>query len=320
MLASQRQGSPSVDKRESAQLKSIAYHPETIHRCGDIDIACDSFGEQSNPAILLIMGLSTQLIHWPEDFCRELAAHGFWVIRMDNRDIGKSTRFSERRPPSFGQLLAHRWLKTPISAPYSLEDMAQDAIHLLDSLQIKQAHVVGVSMGGMIAQLMAIHHPERVLTLTNIMTTTGDKRLMHPKLKALLAMARKPKNTVQSYIENGLRLWRTLHGPHLEFPEQTIRDVLLLATQRGITAAGVLRQLSAIATAPDRSFHLKKLTVPTLIIHGDADPLLKIHNAHALKRVMAHADLLILKGMGHTLPREYWPEMIAAIVNKTRDS
>ncbi|BDX05635.1 alpha/beta fold hydrolase [Planctobacterium marinum] len=312
--------SPSQGSATSNQLDSVAYHPEKLYRCGNIDIACDSFGDRNNPPILLIMGLSTQLIHWPEEFCRELATSGLWVIRMDNRDIGKSTRFSERRPPSFGQLLAHRWLKTPINAPYSLEDMAQDAVHLLDNLKVKKAHIVGASMGGMIAQLMAIHHPDRVLTLTNIMTTTGNKRLMHPKINALVAMARKPKNTVQSYIENGLRLWRTLHGPNLEFPEQYIRDLLLLATQRGVTAAGVLRQLSAIATAPDRSFHLKKLTLPTLIIHGDADPLLKVHNAHALKRIMPHADLLVLKGMGHTLPREYWPDIIAAIVNKTRDS
>lgn len=291
----------------------IPHHPEQVYQCGEVSIASDSFGDKSHPPILLIMGLSTQLIHWPERFCRMLADKGFWVIRFDNRDMGKSSIFKHLSPPAFEQLLAHRLFKKRIATPYGLGDMAMDAMGLLDQLQIDKAHVVGVSMGGMIAQLLAINYPERILSLTSIMSTTGEKRLMWPSLKVLRIMAQKPGKTPEEHIQQGLKLWETLHGSYLHFPKDMYSQVIKTAHQRGFYAAGVLRQLAAISTTPDRTSALQKLTLPSLIIHGDSDPMLKVKNAHALHKAMPHAEKLILKGMGHTLPEEFWGEMIDGI-------
>lgn len=292
----------------------VVQHPEQIYQCGDTRIASDSFGDKSHPPLLLIMGLATQLIHWPEEFCCMLADKGFWVIRFDNRDIGKSTIFKHLAPTSFGQLLAHRFFKKQVNVPYKLEDMASDAVALLDQLNIDKANIVGASMGGMIAQLIAINHPTRIKTLTNIMSTTGDRSLMWPSPKVLWIMTRRPGATREAYIKQGMNLWRSLHGKQLEFPEDMYQATITQAYDRGFCESGVLRQLTAISTTPDRTQMLQKLTVPSLIIHGDVDPLIKVKNAHALEEAMPHSKKIILQGMGHTLPREHWTEMIAGIV------
>lgn len=291
----------------------VIHHPEQIYQCGDTHIASDSFGDKSHPPLLMIMGLATQLIHWPEEFCRMLADRGFWVIRFDNRDMGKSTIFEHLAPTSFGQLLAHRFFKKPVNVAYKLEDMANDAVVLLDQLNIDKANIVGASMGGMIAQLIAINHPERVKTITNIMSTTGDKSLMWPTPKVLWIMTRRPGATREAYIKQGMTLWRALHGKHLKFPEEMYQTTITHAFDRGFYESGVLRQLTAISTTADRTQLLQKLTLPSLIIHGDADPLIKVKNAHALHDAMPHSHKIILKGMGHTLPREHWQQMIDGI-------
>lgn len=305
------------------EFAHIAYHSEKLYQCRDVKIACDSFGDKSHPPILLIMGLSTQLIHWPEAFCRMLADKGFWVIRFDNRDMGKSTILKHLPPPGFHQLIAHRLFNRRIVTPYSLGEMAMDAISLLDVLKIAKVHVVGASMGGMIAQLMAITAPERTLSLTSIMSTTGEKRLMWPSLKVLRLMAKKHGKEQEDHIQQGLKLWETLHGNYLHFPREHYSQIIEHAYKRGFYTTGVLRQLAAISTTPDRTPALKKLNLPSLIIHGDADPMLKVKNAHALHRAMPHSQKLILKGMGHTLPQEYWGLMIDSIADmatKTRSS
>lgn len=298
--------------------RRVTHHPEQIYQCGDVSIASDSFGDKSHPPILLVMGLSTQLIHWPEIFCRMLADKGYWVIRFDNRDIGKSSIFNHLTPVSFDQLLAHRWFKKQIDVAYGLGDMAMDATHLLNVLGIDKVHVVGASMGGMIAQLMAINYPERVKSLTNIMSTTGDKRLMWPTLKVLWLMTRKPGKTPEAHLQHSLRLWRALHGFQLNFPKEMYANTISKAYERGFYESGVLRQMTAISTASDRTELLKKLTLPSLIIHGDADPLLKVKNAEALHVAMPHAEKIILKYMGHTLPHEYWGKMIDGISRVTQ--
>lgn len=235
------------------------------------------------------------------------------MIRMDNRDMGKSTLLRQHRPPTFHQLLAHKWFKKSIVVPYRLEDMARDCIGLLDQLNISQAHLVGVSMGGMIAQLIAIQFPSRALSLTNIMTTTGEKRLMQPSARVLWQMAKKPGKTRASHLAHSMQLWEILHSKHLPFPTKRIEQTIQLAWQRGFSASGVLRQLAAIVTASDRTEALKQLTLPSLIIHGEQDPMLKVANAHALSRALPHAQKILLPKMGHTLPEEYWTEIISAI-------
>lgn len=291
----------------------VVHHPEQSCQCGDISITYDSFGDKNHPPILMVMGLSTQLVHWPEGFCRMLAKQGFWVVRFDNRDMGKSTTLDHIKPTSMGRLLVHKWFKTRVSVAYELEDMAQDAVLLLDQLNITKAHVVGASMGGMIAQLMAIHHPDRLLSLTNIMSTTGDKRLMNPSFKILWTMLQSPGKTLNDRLRQGLKLWRRLHGKHFPFPHELLAETLSEAYHRGFSAAGVLRQLAAISVATDRTEQLKKLRLPSLIIHGDADDMLKVKNAYALHDAMPHSQKLILEGMGHTLPRECWSEMVGSI-------
>ncbi len=297
------------------QPGEVIQHPQKIISCGQIEIAFDSFGDPEDPAILLIMGLATQLVHWHEDFCRQLAAQGFWVIRFDNRDIGQSTILKHLPPPSLAKLAANRYLKVSLQVPYTLDDMAQDALTLLDKLKIEAAHVVGVSMGGMIAQLMAIKHPQRVSSLTIIMSSNGDRGLMRPTVGVSLAILKPHPKSQAEHLEQAIQMWRMLHGDHFTFPEQHFRETIKTAVKRGFYPSGVLRQMAAIAVAPKRSESLAKLKMPVLIVHGEADPLLKVKNAFALKQDIPHAELKIFPGMGHTLPFEIWDELIEQICN-----
>lgn len=292
---------------------SVLYHPEQYAQCGDIQLCYDSFGDPHNPPVLLIMGLATQLIHWHPDFCHRLAAQGFWVIRFDNRDIGKSTVLRHLPRPNLLALGAHRYFKTPFRADYTLSDMAKDAVLLCDHLHIQAAHMVGVSMGGMIAQILALDFPERVLSMTAIMSSTGEPKLMRPEIKVLLAILKPPAKTKQRHIEQTLRMWRILHGHHFPFPEEQFRQTITTAYERGLSASGILRQMAAITASPDRTARLAQIAAPSLIIHGDADRLLRPKNGEALASAIPHAKLHIIKGMGHTLPEEAWPEILLAL-------
>ena len=193
---------------------------------------------------------------------------------------------------------------------YQLDDMAKDAIALLDALSIQSAHVVGISMGGMIAQLMAIHHPERVLSLTSIMSSPGNKKFMKPKLRmAFTILKPMPKNRAQ-YLNQALNMWRVLHGKHFPFEQERIHKMVIAALQRGVTRDGIMRQLSAIVIAKDRTPLLQKLQTPSLIIHGDADPLVPVINGIKTAEAIPNSELKIIKGMGHTIPRSVWEELI----------
>lgn len=286
---------------------------ESYALVNEISICYQTFGQQTSPPLLLIMGLAAQQIHWDDNFCQQLADNGYWVIRFDNRDIGNSTKLENAKRPSMVSVLANQWFKRDLTAPYDLNDMATDAFGLLDHLQIKKCHLVGASMGGMIAQCMAILAPERVASLTSIMSTTGDRSL--PKAKAsVIAKIMKPvPKDEEGYVQHVLKMWRLLHGEHFEFDVARTEEFMRRARQRSFNPDGVWRQTCAIIASPDRTAMLEKLNVPSLVLHGDADPLVPVECGIATAKALPNCELKILKGMGHTLPRELWDEMIGAI-------
>jgi pimeloyl-ACP methyl ester carboxylesterase len=257
------------------------------------------------------MGLASQMILWDDEFCELLAARGFWVIRFDNRDVGRSTVMRGTRIPKRWQLLT----RSARGAAYSLDEMATDAVGLLDHLRIASAHVVGVSMGGMIAQLIAVNHPDRIRSLVSIMSTTGDRRVGRPKPRVALWMLRKARGDRESYIEDHLDTYRAIGSQGFDFEEQHKRDRAGRCFDRGIHPAGSARQMAATVAAPDRTALLGQVHVPTTVIHGDTDPLVDVSGGRATAEAITGAKLLILAGMGHDLPRELWPQIIDAIVD-----
>jgi pimeloyl-ACP methyl ester carboxylesterase len=292
-------------------LEAVEHSEEkTIHANG-IEIVYDTFGAPSDPAMLLIMGLGEQLIAWDEELCRQLAGKGYWVIRFDNRDVGLSTKFDEAGVPDLLALTQG----AASEVPYTLEDMAEDAVGLLEGLGVEAAHVVGVSMGGMIAQTIAINHPQRVLTLTSIMSSTSDPRLPPPKPEAgLLLYAPSPTDRA-GYIEYSVKTWRVLGGPCFPINEERIREFAGRVYDRGRHPAGFARQLAAILASGSRKSPLKSVHAPTLVIHGDADPLIPVEAGKDTAETIAGAKLVIIEGMGHDLPPAIWPEIVTVITD-----
>lgn len=286
---------------------------EQFATANDITLCYDSFGDPSHPVMLLIMGLATQMIHWDNRFCQQLADEGYWVIRFDNRDIGKSSKIKGVKVPSKLSVLANQIFGKQLSVPYLLDDMAMDAFGLLDSLQIQQCHVVGVSMGGMIAQCMAIMAPERILSLTSIMSTTGNRSLPKAERAVMLKIMQPPPKEPQAYIQHALGLWKLLHGDVFKFEPERIEDLLIRARERSFYPAGIWRQTCAIIASPDRTAALGKLPMPSLVMHGAADKLVPVECGEATAAAIIHAKLKIYLGMGHTLPSELWASMIEEI-------
>jgi pimeloyl-ACP methyl ester carboxylesterase len=256
------------------------------------------------------MGLASQMILWDDEFCELLAAQGFWVIRFDNRDIGRSTILRGARIPKRYQLLT----RDARGAAYSLDEMAADAVGLLDHLGIDAAHVVGASMGGMIAQLIAISHPDRVLSLVSIMSTTGARRVGRPHPRMALRMLRKARREREGYIEDHIETYRAIGSKGFAPDEEHKRERAGRCFDRGIHPAGTARQMAAIMAARDRTPLLEQVSVPTTVIHGDADPLVNVSGGRATAEAIPGAKLVIVPGMGHDLPRELWPQFIDAIV------
>jgi pimeloyl-ACP methyl ester carboxylesterase len=274
-----------------------------VHTNG-LDLAYDEFGESSDPVILLVMGLGTQMIAWPEEFCLGLAARGYRVIRFDNRDIGLSSKMHDAPRPSLLKTAAMSRLKLPVKVPYRLHDMADDAIGLLDALDIKSAHVVGASMGGMIAQLMAGYHPYRVLSLTSIMSTSGCPSLPGAHRKVGLHMARRPSKTdLESLLEYGVRTWRLIGSPAYQPTDDALREKITLSYKRSYYPDGYRRQMAAIMASGDRVAILKKVLAPTLVIHGQEDPLVPVAGGIDTARHVRGARLELIEGMGHDLPQ-----------------
>jgi pimeloyl-ACP methyl ester carboxylesterase len=293
-------------------VNSSAHQPPQIARANGIDICYEIFGDAGAEPLLLIMGLAAQMIHWDDDFCRQLAARGFRLIRFDNRDIGKSSKMTGGKRLTPLELLKLRFLKIPVAAPYKLLDMAKDTIGLMDTLGIKSAHLVGASMGGMIAQETAISFPERVRSLTSIMSTTGNPKIPPPTREAA-AMLMAPPATKEEYFERYAQTWKILRAGSFPQDEALDRGRAERNFERGLNPAGVGRQLRAILASGSRKDRLASVKVPTLVIHGTVDPLVRPEGGKDTAASIPGARLLMVEGMGHALPIPMWPQIIDAI-------
>ena len=279
-----------------------------------IDLAYEQFGDSADPVILLIMGLGTQMTGWPDSFCTGLAARGYRVIRFDNRDIGLSQKMDTLPTPSLLKVMLFARLRLPLALPYTLDDMANDAVALLDALNIESAHLVGASMGGMIAQLVAGHFPLRVLSLTSIMSTSGRKSLPGPDRKVALHMLRRPVAAdAQSMHEYAMRTWRLIGSPAYPPTDEALSEKLSRSYKRSYYPAGHSRQMVAIMAGGDRVAVLKTIVAPTLVIHGRADPLVPVSGGIDTAQLIPGAKLELIEGMGHDLPDELIPRFLELI-------
>jgi pimeloyl-ACP methyl ester carboxylesterase len=282
---------------------------ERIAQANGIEIAYETFGDPEAPTVLLVMGLATQMIAWDEEFCRQLAERGFHVVRFDNRDVGHSTKIrGGPRPRIWAAMLGLDGRPS-----YGLEDMADDAVGLLDHLDVGAAHVVGASMGGMIAQTIAIRHPDRVRSLCSIMSTTGKRRVNLPRLRAFAGLVRRAPREREAYVEYIVRMFRVIGGPGFPGNEERIRELAGASYDRCHYPPGVARQLVAIMASGDRTAALGRIRVPTVVIHGTDDPLIRLRAGKATARAIPGAELITIPGMGHDLPPEIWPALVDAI-------
>jgi len=274
-----------------------------------LDIEYESFGRDGDPAILLIMGLAAQLTLWPEALCRGLAAKEFRVIRFDNRDIGKSTHLTDKGAPDPAELMARLMSGQPLEPPYTLNDMAADAIGLLDAVGVDKAHIVGASMGGMIAQLVAVLYPARTKSLISIMSTTGRRDLAPAKPEAMAAIMAPPASLGrEDRIEAAIRIWRAIGSPGYSPSEAELRALAEHEVDRApYEPAGTARQMAAVIAAPPRNEILKNVKAPTLVIHGADDPLVPVDGGKDTAASVPGAALIINPGMGHDLTEALAP-------------
>jgi pimeloyl-ACP methyl ester carboxylesterase len=283
------------------------FSEERLAPANGIEIAYQEIGD--GEPLLLAMGLATQMIAWDEGFCALLAERGFRVIRFDNRDIGRSTKIESAGVPKRADTMLGR----RSTAPYLLTDMAADTTGLMDHLEIESAHVVGASMGGMIAQTMAIESPERVRSLVSIMSTTGNRRVGWPAPKTLSALMANPPRGRDAAIERVVKTFRTIGSPGYPMDEQRLREVAGASYDRGHSRAGVVRQMHAITASGDRTKALRGLRLPTTVIHGNKDPLIHPSGGRATARAIPGARLRMIDGMGHDLPRALWGDFVEEI-------
>jgi pimeloyl-ACP methyl ester carboxylesterase len=288
-------------------------------KANGIEIAYDTFGNPSDPPLLLIMGLGGQMIHWDEEFCRQLAARGYWVIRYDNRDAGLSAKFDEEGVPNISLVMQSQASGEQVSIPYRLKDMAEDAVGLLDALGIESAHVVGISMGGMIGQLIAIHFPGRIRSLTCLMSTTGEAGLPPPTPEAMTVLLTPLPTERNAYIEGSAGVWRIIAGPKFHHDDSQARKAAELAHDRGLHPDGIARQIAAVAASGGRRKALEFVDVPTLVIHGDGDPLLPLGCGKDIADAIPGAKLMVIEGLGHALPEAVWPGVVDAIAEHAHE-
>ena len=294
-------------------MATVLRTPPERARANGIELCWDSFGEAAAPPLVLTMGLAAQMIAWPDEFCTLLAERGFRVVRFDNRDIGLSTRFDSAGVPDIGAALTASLQGKPVDAPYRLSDMAADAFGLLDALGIARAHVVGASMGGAIAQTMAIERPERLLTLTSIMATTGEPGLPPPTPEAMGVLLKPPVTTLDGYIRSYVETWKVLRAGSFPEDEALDRERAEAVFARGLHPAGVARQLAAILASGSRKASLRSVRVPTLVLHGDADPLVPLVCGVDTAESIPGARLVVIPGMGHALPISFWKRIVEEI-------
>jgi pimeloyl-ACP methyl ester carboxylesterase len=278
-----------------------------------VRIAYEAFGETQRPPLFLIMGLGTQMVLWDEAFCRLLAAKGFYVIRFDNRDIGLSSHLNHLEVPDPEALEQNLEHGKPAAVPYTLKDMAADTVALIEGLGYDSAHIVGESMGGMIGQIMSMHYPEKVRSLTSIMSSTGSPNLP-PADPAVLEILHKPFPTERAgYIDSFTEAFTALSGPDLPMDPELVRKWAGISFDRRLNPNGVVRQYAAMLASGDRTAELKSVRRPTLIIHGTKDPIFPVAHGIACAKAIPKAKSKIIAGMGHALPPAVWPEIIAAI-------
>jgi pimeloyl-ACP methyl ester carboxylesterase len=274
-----------------------------------IELAYQTFGDRDADPLLLVMGLGGPMTWWDPVFCQTLADHGFFVIRFDNRDAGRSTKL----PGRLGRrkILASFAGLRP-QTPYTMQDLAVDGFMLLDHLDLDAAHVVGISMGGMVAQTMALSHPKRVLSLTSIMSTTGRRTVgwQDPSLLPLLMASRRSR---EDYIETSAKLWRLIGSPGFPGTTESIRERAAETWDRGVSRAGVMRQTGAILTQRDRSRALRDLRVPSLVIHGTHDRMVHVSGGRATSSAIPGCELLLVPGMGHDIPPQLYETFVDAI-------
>ena len=273
-----------------------------------IEIAYETFGDRSGRPLVLVMGLATQMLAWHDDFCGALVDRGFFVVRFDNRDVGLSTHLHDAPAPDVMAAFAGDFS----SASYSLEDLADDTAGLLDALSIDSAHVVGASMGGMIAQTLAIRHPSRVRSLVSIMSTPSPK-VGGATQEALGVLLAAPATNREEAVERALATYRVIGSPAYPTDEEWLAGVAGESYDRGYDPVGVARQLLAIHASGDRTEGLGAVDVPTLVIHGADDPLVQLPGGEATAKAVPGAELMVLDGMGHNLPRELWPQIVDGI-------
>jgi proline iminopeptidase len=288
-------------------------------RCNQLTIAYEEYGNALDPVLVLVQGLGMPLTAWPPDFVEALVAEGFRVVIFDNRDIGQSDLLHHLHVPNILLQILRRKFHLQVKTPYQLTDMMCDVEGLMNSLQIESAHLVGVSMGGMIAQLLAIHRPQRVKTLTSIMSTTGARKLPGPTREMRRHILRGPKSaTYEAGVEFQWKLWRMLGGSRYRLTDEELAEFLRRNFERGITPAGVARQTLAILAAPSRRAELEKLDIPTLVIHGDADPLIPVECGVDTARAIPGARSAIIEGMGHSLPPALIERLVRLVTQHVR--
>ena len=278
-----------------------------------LEIAYETFGDPRDAPLVLVMGLGTQMLAWPDAFCEDLAARGHHVVRFDNRDAGLSTHLSHLPVPRLRDLALRR------PAPYSVDDMARDVAGLVDALDLGRVHLVGASLGGYVAQALAVAQPERLRSLTLIMTSTGSRRVGQPRPRLLPRLLRRPEVTTrEEAVAATLETFRVIGSPGYPLDEEHLRDLAGRSWDRGYDRAGYLRQLWAATTQPDRTPQLARLDVPTLVVHGLHDPLVAPSGGLAIARAVPHATFTGFSGMGHDLPRALRPEIAEQIAALTR--
>jgi pimeloyl-ACP methyl ester carboxylesterase len=284
----------------------------TVIQVGDVELNYELRRKDDEPVILLVAGLGSQMISWDVELCDLFVESGFAVLRYDNRDTGLSTSFDALGAASID--VAAGAPVDPSAAPYTLLDLADDGAGLLAALGIDAAHVVGISMGGMIAQQLAISHPEKVLSLCSIMSMTGSPETEPPSDEALHVLLAPPPSGRDQYIDNQVEVWRVIGSPGFAFDEERVRARGADAYDRSFRPEGVGRQLVAILASPDRTEALGQVTVPTLVIHGDGDPLVRPSGGVATAEAVPGAELVMIPGMGHDLPKEMWSTIVSDIV------
>jgi len=291
----------------------IPHTDEARVQANGIELVYDTFGDPDAPPMLLIMGLGCQMIDWKDEFCTLLAGRGFYVIRFDNRDVGRSTTFEEAGHPRIDALVEAAQRGEPIEGPYLLSDLVADTVGLLDALGVEETHVVGLSMGGMIAQLLAAGHPDRVLTLTSIMSSTGEPGLPASTPEAWACLTAPLETALEPFVGQYISKWRVYAGPKYPIEPGAAREHAARLFERGIHPAGRDRQLAAILASGSRREALASVKAPALVIHGDCDPVVPVEGGIATANAIDGAELLVIEGMGHDLARGLWPQVVDAI-------